>query len=247
MNVSLQHRRELYTNPDVLYSEAKNNHPYLRICLDTWYVSEWTNAQQAKVSTLGSMDLTDGPISAKTGIDDFVCTQISIVQHAFEDILRIVSVNLTIKPLLSGVKHSGIRFNPPISDEDYIEIKSALQNSTSYVVEIRLPYDLQAVIRDEKGDLMKQWLPDAGAIVFHCQYYKGHIVTPPTISYILLPQAERAYGLWSVDFECNVSSLFQHDNSQTLRATREQWKALVEGKILSNAETSHILTLIDPP
>jgi hypothetical protein len=95
------------------------------------------------------------------------------------------------------------------------------------IIGFRIPYNLRATVREERGQLRQIWLPNAGQLSCHAHFTDGYISNVPrsvAVTYILTPSAKAGMAPWTVDLHCNVVSLFRRTNADVLARVRNQWQ-----------------------
>src|SRR5262249_54140085 len=93
-----------------------------------WYFSEWDDPNHWAI--LGTAAVGDGPLTPAQGVVAFVARQVNAFREAFSGLFRPTSMNVRLKPRLSGARSIVHTFPVPETLENVRALQSTLEQST---------------------------------------------------------------------------------------------------------------------
>ena len=257
-------RRWLYTNvPNVFPLLGDDDIPLFHVNMDTWYFKEFGHPNPRALP--GRMAIGTGPITKAQGVAAFIARQMATFRDAFSGVFRPASVQVGYTPRLTGIQGSWYDFPAPSTPEEMQALQTGVELATyDGITSLWIRFEMQATVRDERGQFVQLWLPDAGKAFYHAAYRDTSTPNPVPYTSLLTPLAKTGIAPWSVDLRCAFLSLFRETNADVLVQVRDRWQRWLQthpigvqlgndedrgakGDSSDDQEEDYIVTLAVPP
>jgi hypothetical protein len=217
-------RRWLYTNiPNVFPLLGDDDLPLFHVNMDTWYYQQFGHPKPFALP--GRMDIGNGPITKAQGVAAFIARQVATFLDAFSGVFRPVAVQVGYRPRLTGIQGSWYDFPAPKTLEEVQTLQTGVEQATyDGITSLWIHFEMQATVRDEHGQFLQLWLPDAGWAFYHAAYRDTSAPNPVPHTALLTPLAKTGIAPWSVDLRCAFLSLFRETNAEVLAQVRDRWQ-----------------------
>jgi hypothetical protein len=256
-------RRWLYTNVPNVFHRLDDDLPLFHVNMDTWYFQEF--GHPLPYALPGRMDIGTGPITKAQGAPAFIARQVATFLDAFSGIFRPASVQVGYTPRLTGIQGSWFDFPAPQTPEEVQALQTGVEQATyDGIISLYIRFEMQATVRDEYGQFVQLWLPDAGSATYHAHHRDTSTPNPVRHTTLLTPLAKTGIAPWSVNLRCAFLSLFRETNAEVLAQVRDRWQRwlqnhpisaqlgdaehdVVEDDSSDDQEEDYIVTLAVPP